>query len=405
MKIEKMNITILKKVLQEKGLPSGGTKNDLEMRLRQHLQDTGEDPETFDYVEESSGESNEGVSDMFVQLKALIQAQSEKLQAQSELIDTKLQAQSEVFNNTSKEIKDRLTYLKEHFTSKMETALQKVKTLEDDMVDIIKTVAKLDSDVNEKIESLELDLNHVKSSSSTIFESIDKRVAKIENKLADNNKSSFSKIVGPSQGNVLMPVDPRVIKDSLPEFHGRLEECPEKFLKCCESLLGRTNIPEEVYLQTVTQQLGGSAGSWWQNIKGLSLDWEGFKQEFLRRFNSDAVKASIQKKFLTETQPSGMRAGAFIIQKLQLFKRVKEGEEIDSCVTYIIELLHDKIRSLVKVAQPKTFDDLREIVTKLDEESSYHPPKSSPKVSSTDNPRKCYKCGRTGHMRDQCPEN
>lgn len=75
-----------------------------------------------------------------------------------------------------------------------------------------------------------------------------------------------------------------------------LEECPAYFINSCESLPGRTNIPEEVYLQTITQQLKGSAGSCWQNIKGLSLNWEGFKKEFTCRLNSDAVKASATKE-------------------------------------------------------------------------------------------------------------
>ncbi|XP_054280442.1 uncharacterized protein LOC128998359 [Macrosteles quadrilineatus] len=50
---------------------------------------------------------------------------------------------------------------------------------------------------------------------------------------------------------------------------------------------------------------------------------------------------------------------------------MNDGGSIDESVTYIIELLHDKIRSLVKVAQPKSFDELRSIVAKLDEEKPY----------------------------------
>lgn len=35
---------------------------------------------------------------------------------------------------------------------------------------------------------------------------------------------------------------------------------------------------------------------------------------------------------------------------------------------FIIDLLHDKIRTLVKVSQPKTFNELRQVVRKLEKE-------------------------------------
>lgn len=84
---------------------------------------------------------------------------------------------------------------------------------------------------------------------------MDKRLNKLEIK--------FIKTTGPSQGTQVMPVDLRVIKDNLPEYYGRLEECPVHFINNCGSLLGRTNVPEEIYLQTVTRQLKVSARSWW----------------------------------------------------------------------------------------------------------------------------------------------
>jgi hypothetical protein len=64
-----------------------------------------------------------------------------------------------------------------------------------------------------------------------------------------------------------------------------------------------------------------------------------------------------------------MKPSAFVIQKYQLYKRVHaEKTNCDEAVTYIIELLHDKIRSLVKVSKPKTFVELREIVRCLEED-------------------------------------
>lgn len=51
----------------------------------------------------------------------------------------------------------------------METVNQKVKTLEDDMVDIINTIPKLDTNVSEKVDSLESNIKNIKISSNQEF--------------------------------------------------------------------------------------------------------------------------------------------------------------------------------------------------------------------------------------------
>ncbi|MGP1914843.1 MAG: hypothetical protein ACTS7D_01480 [Candidatus Hodgkinia cicadicola] len=165
-------------------------------------------------------------------------------------------------------------------------------------------------------------------------------------------------------------LDPKVVKESLPEVQRRFEECPKLFIKICVALLRCTNLLKEVYVTTISNQMWGSAAMWWQNIRGLNLDWEHFQKEFLLRFDSDAVKASVHKKLLMENQPTGMRAGAFVIQKFQLFKRIPPDQNCDEAVPFIIELLNDKIRLLVKVSHPKTFEDLREIIRQLEDEST-----------------------------------
>ncbi|MGP1956922.1 MAG: hypothetical protein ACTS8H_04455 [Arsenophonus sp. NC-PE1-MAG3] len=65
-----------------------------------------------------------------------------------------------------------------------------------------------------------------------------------------------------------------------------------------------------------------------------------------------------------------MSAGAFVIQKFQLFKLVHADQNCGEVVPFIIKLLNDKIRLLVKVSRPKTFEDLRKIIRQLEEDNT-----------------------------------
>ncbi len=93
---------------------------------------------------------------------------------------------------------------------------------------------------------------------------------------------------------------------------------------------------------------------------------------------------------------TGMRAGAFVIQKFQLFKQIHTDKNCDKVVPFIIKLLNDKIRSLVKVSCPKTFEDLRDIIRRLEEDSTS---RNKPNIDEG-SVWKCYKCGGPGHMRN-----
>ena len=92
-----------------------------------------------------------------------------------------------------------------------------------------------------------------------------------------------------------------------------------------------------------------------------------------------------------------MQAGAFVIHKLQLFKRICPSKGGNGSVPFIIELLQDKIRSLVKVSYSKTFEELWEIIKKLEED---HPTKTRP-VTDGCNHRKCFSCVKVGHFKDK----
>src|SRR5436190_6650736 len=426
-KISDMTIAQLRRALRDRGLNAEGLKADLEIRLRADLE---EDP---DHLNKDEYEYEDAVSG---ELKLLLSAQSEQFNSRIENIaaqlleqvNSRITAQSEQITAESEKVNSRITAQSEQITAESEKLKSNIKEdinilcekLSNDIGELTNRVGKLEQDeleikreikeVQSKFEKFDKDIHsELEIKHKEIYSEIEKnrnesnkQLLDVKNKL-DKRISNLESLGGlPPQTGACVLVDPKVIRDSLPEYSGRLEEDPNKFLLDSVALLQRTNLPINIYVHILSQQLKGQAAAWWQNIKSLGLDFEDFKKELSLRFDSDGVRTAVNRKFLTESQPTGMRAGAFVIQKYQLYKRLHPEGDSSSALPNIIELLNDKIRPLVRVANPGSFKELREVIRKLEEE---YKPRNPPGDSQTPSPKKCYKCGAMGHVRDRCPEN
>lgn len=62
-----------------------------------------------------------------------------------------------------------------------------------------------------------------------------------------------------------------------------------------------------------------------------------------------------------------MQAAAFIIQKYQLYKHHNPDDNFSEALLNITEVLNNKLRPLVKVAQPNSFEELWEVAWQLEE--------------------------------------
>ncbi|KAK9496416.1 hypothetical protein O3M35_013290 [Rhynocoris fuscipes] len=381
--------------LEERGLPIEGTKPDLELRLIECLREEGIDPNEFRYDAQEIHLERSDVP------KDCPESTEERLATEVPEISS--------FNNLFSLLTIELSNLKQDLIQNQEEKLQHVK--EDLKAEITEKAGKSELLINGLRDQMSTEIDLIKDNVTLLEEKMEKRTLALENSVSSiemrmneetEKREQLSKSIEKIQetikknpvtvvSNSGMTVDPKVIRESLPEFHGKLEEDPNKFISHSTSLLQRTNLPEEIYVNIVTQQLKSSASAWWHNLKGLDLEWEDFKKELLLRFDSDSVKASVNKKFLTETQPTGMRAGAFVVQKFQLYKRLHPEEDGKLALPYIIELLNDKIRPLVKVAKPDSFEALREVIRQLEEEHKM-------KGNSEEN-RKCFTYGKSNEVK------
>lgn len=70
-------------------------------------------------------------------------------------------------------------------------------------------------------------------------------------------------------------------------------------------LLKQVDLPEEIFINVLNKQLKGPAATYMvSQLPGLNLVWKDFGKELLSRFDSEGIKAAVNKKFLTEVEPT-----------------------------------------------------------------------------------------------------
>ena len=184
----------------------------------------------------------------------------------------------------------------------------------------------------------------------------------------------------PTQNSTLIPIhDLKTARASLPQFSGRKEEDPIRFIKNSESILQQANIHKTAWVKTIDPQLTGSASDWFNTIRTLDLSWAEFKGELVERFDNPDIQARLRAEIVSFRQGRDQRLTDFVLEKNQLSRRVQTGLSEAQIVSTVVGLMREEFRTHARLQHPETFLDLRRIAAVLDV-SSYSRPETQNKT-------------------------
>ena len=217
---------------------------------------------------------------------------------------------------------------------------------------------------------------------------------------------------------------------SIPEFAGKREEDPVRFLLQAEAILEETGIHEARWVTVLAPQLKAQAGTWWGTMRALDLPWQEFRSELLEKFNGDELQSSLQSELLSTAQTKTETLGEYVLHKYQLYRRLNLGLTEEAVVITVIGLMRDEFRIHARIQRLKSFSELRALACVLDGSkavtsdkagvSTSVPPKlkwldkrkaESAEKSQVPNPKQrlssgtgCRVCGSHDHWQASCPK-
>jgi len=159
-------------------------------------------------------------------------------------------------------------------------------------------------------------------------------------------------------------------RGSLPEFAGKMEEDPERFLLQAEATMEETGIHIARWVTVLAPQLKAQAGTWRGTMRALNLPWEEFKSEFIEEFNGDELQTSLKWELFSTAQTKAETLGGYVLHKYQLYRRLNLGMTEEAVVKTVVGLMRDKFKIHERIEQLKSFSELRALALILDDSKS-----------------------------------
>ncbi|KAE9522122.1 hypothetical protein AGLY_017466 [Aphis glycines] len=162
----------------------------------------------------------------------------------------------------------------------------------------------------------------------------------------------------------------RIVRYSLPEYHGTTPEDPVRFIHRAEATLYNTQIERTGWTNIIEPQLKGAAGTWWNTVRLLDYTWDKFRASFLKKFNSMTIQSWLQEEVMTVRQSPTKSLTDFISRILLLIRRINYGQvpvlAERQLVHTIVGLTRKEHRTHILLQRPKTFADLCQIAEIMD---------------------------------------
>lgn len=168
---------------------------------------------------------------------------------------------------------------------------------------------------------------------------------------------------------------------SIPEFAGKREEDPVRFLLQAEAILEETGIHMARWVTVLAPQLKAQAGTWWGTMRALDLPWQEFKFELLEKFDGDELQSSLQSELLSTAQTKAETLGGYVLHKYQLYRRLNLGLTEEAVVMTVIGLMRDEFRIHARIERLKSFSELRALAHILDGSKAVAPDKAGESTS------------------------
>lgn len=151
-----------------------------------------------------------------------------------------------------------------------------------------------------------------------------------------------------------------------PQFAGKKYEDPKNFIESCESVFRNSGVPPSEWVRLIQDQLSESAATWYKMVKSLGLSWNEFLIEFADRWDSPAIRSQLMAELMSVRQRPEQSLTDFCIYKYNLARRIELQLPEADIVEIVGSLARDEFISLVRLANPHTFRDLRRVAKQLD---------------------------------------